>query len=406
VNVAGQRAGVVDGQMGLVLPGQGYALDLQASLSLPIPGLRGTALMGDVDLAINRTGRALNQSITVGGQEVKVRFARGNVTDFAIRNIDASIEGLLADTLSTLAKEMNRANAYLLADEDLPLIGRSLEDLLQISDELSLGQHVLDYLAQDAAAFGPKAVPTLRGLEAYLRANWQVGSGGADAASGLRFNLDQSGLDIGFTGEVSTAVKGMDLNLEGALGQVGVSVNGVMKVDASFEAALDFDFALDWSSGFAAKLEVRELSFDGSLSAKDVILNANLGPLGLSIGRPDDPTVGGVAGQKWQRGSLDAKLSGELSFVKNQLQVSAPADKNYFNVVLPIYATVAGIDLAADPATAPSVSISAKPFEGQFNVQAKNLDQLANFRKISVADLITALPNMLGYLQTIDVDQL
>jgi hypothetical protein len=211
---------------------------------------------------------------------------------------------------------------------------------------------------------------------------------------------------LGFTGEVSTAVKGMDLQLEGALGQVGVSVNGVMEVDASFKAALDFDIALDWSNGFAAKLDLRELSFDGSLSAQDVILNANLGPLGLSIGRPDDPTVGGVAGTKWQRGSLDAKLSGDISFVKGALKIDAPSEKNYFPVVLPIYATIAGIDLAADPATAPSVTISAKPLEGQFNVQAKNLEQLANFSKISVADLITALPNMLSYLQTIDVDQL
>ncbi|MFM7342188.1 MAG: hypothetical protein ACKO3Q_05830, partial [Betaproteobacteria bacterium] len=92
--------------------------------------------------------------------------------------------------------------------------------------------------------------------------------------------------------------------------------------------------------------------------------------------------------------------------MKNQLQVSAPADKNYFNVELPIYAAIAGIDLVADPKTAPSVSISAKPFEGKLDVDAKNLEQLANFSKISVADLITALPNMLSYLQTIDVDQL
>jgi hypothetical protein len=187
INVAGQSAGVVDGQMGLVLPGSGYALDLQASLRLPIPGLNGTALVGDVDLALNRTGQALNQTITVGGQDVSVRFARAaDVTDFAVSNIDVSIEGRLGDLLKGVAQELSRANAYLLADEDLPLIGRSLEDLLQISDELSIGQHVIDYIDQNPAAFGSAGVPTLRGLEAYLRANWKPSSATSDPAGPLR----------------------------------------------------------------------------------------------------------------------------------------------------------------------------------------------------------------------------
>jgi predicted HTH transcriptional regulator len=75
--------------------------------------------MGDVDLAINRTGQALNQSITVGGQDVQVRFARAaDVTDFAISNLDVSLEGRLGDMLKGVAQEMNRATAYLLADEN------------------------------------------------------------------------------------------------------------------------------------------------------------------------------------------------------------------------------------------------------------------------------------------------
>jgi hypothetical protein len=128
--------------------------------------------------------------------------------------------------------------------------------------------------------------------------------------------------------------------------------------------------------------------------------------LGLSIGRVDDPSVDGVPGQTWQRGSLSAPMAGYLEFVKGQLKVNAPADQNRFDVTLPIYASLAGIDLAADPNTAPSITIAVSPFAGQFDVKAKNLDQLAQFNKISVADLIAALPNMLSYLQTIDVDKL
>mgnify|MGYP000019244402 CR=1 FL=1 len=66
-----------------------------------------------------------------------------------------------------------------------------------------------------------------------------------------------------------------------------------------------------------------------------------------------------------------------------------------------IEASLAGIDLSADPKLAPLVSISASPLQGKFDVQASHLDQLVKFSKISVADLITACQQVANKLEAL-----
>jgi hypothetical protein len=62
VAVGGQRAGIVDGSMLLVLPGQGFALSMAGTAVLPVPGLAGVSIFGDISVALNRTGSTVNQS--------------------------------------------------------------------------------------------------------------------------------------------------------------------------------------------------------------------------------------------------------------------------------------------------------------------------------------------------------
>ena len=54
-----------------------------------------------------------------------------------------------------------------------------------------------------------------------------------------------------------------------------------------------------------------------------MILNANLGPLGLSIGRPDDPAVGGVAGQCYK---IKARVVGQIERKSISGGIQTPAD--------------------------------------------------------------------------------
>ncbi|MFM7570252.1 MAG: hypothetical protein ACKO8O_16340, partial [Betaproteobacteria bacterium] len=163
LDIMDQQIRVIDGDIALVSSDKGFALDLDASLSLPVPGVTGLLLFGDVSVALNRTGQALNETITVGNKTVSFNFPTGDDSPlFSIGALDASIDGVLGDGIRDLAKSMNRASEELRAAEPLPLIGRSLDDLMHLSDGLSMGQLTMDYLGQPKEAFGVKGVPTLR----------------------------------------------------------------------------------------------------------------------------------------------------------------------------------------------------------------------------------------------------
>ena len=418
-----------------------------------------------------------------------------------------------------------------------------------------MGQLIMDYLDQPKEAFGVKAVPTLRGLEQYLKEHWKMGG---NTPSGLRFELSQEGLVFGFTGDIQVTVPELELDLQGALDEVGLALSGQMLVKADFGASLDFDFEVDWRNGLDLNFDLRSLKVHGSLSAQDVILNANLGPIGLSLGRPDDPilslgsatlkafggarasyslnppagglasavefvkdpnasadagvtfygsaatelitseyetatvriwapeagrivalklgnstdesvavvasattsapgwqtlsfdfsrpmsgtklnhaktynqaslifepgvlgsgqtywfddarflsTVNGAPAQAWKRASLSAELDAALTFSDGQFKLEVPVERNHFDLVLPVYASLAGIDLTADAAKSPLVTISASPFAGTFSVEASNLDVLSNLgARFNIVDLVGALPKVLTYLESIDVSEL
>ncbi|MBU3651560.1 MAG: hypothetical protein FGM44_00615, partial [Limnohabitans sp.] len=92
VNVQGQQAGMTNGSLLMVLPGQGYALTMSATAAIAVPGLAGTSVFGDVTVDLNRTGRAIQESLVVGGRTLSANFATGqDVTRFKLTNLDVSL---------------------------------------------------------------------------------------------------------------------------------------------------------------------------------------------------------------------------------------------------------------------------------------------------------------------------
>jgi hypothetical protein len=214
--------------------------------------------------------------------------------------------------------------------------------------------------------------------------------------TGMRFSLDQSGLKLGMTGALDVQLQGLKLDFATAFAGLGVALDGSLTADASLHAAIDFDLALDWRDGLKANLDVHNLSFGGSFSSNDVVLGASLGPLALSIGKAD------VGGQQYQRGVLAASVDGKLSFVDGELTTIFDPAKNQLNLQLPVYASLAGLDLLGGSTTVPKISIVGGMQSGGVTVTTEHFDQFANFTKIKVEDLILALPNLLQYLETID----
>ena len=101
---------------------------------------------------------------------------------------------------------------------------------------------MLAYLNQPASAHGVKGVPTLRGLQVYLEAAL---AGAGQNADGLRFVLDEDGLRFGLTAALSARVEDLALDVGAQFGNIGLEIEGDLRVDASFDAAIDFDLALD-----------------------------------------------------------------------------------------------------------------------------------------------------------------
>jgi hypothetical protein len=410
VNVAGQRFGIVDGTLGLVLPGEGFALDLTATAALPVPGLNNVTLYGDVSLALNRTGRVIDEAIAVGSGSVNVRFDEAtDATRFSLSNLDASLDGVLGETLVDLSSGLVTIREQLEAGEKLPVVDKTLDDMLNLSPVISLGDYIQNYVNgyRDTAwqsplglakpTYGGLGIPTIAGLKSYLDQNWAPKAG---VSAGLDFALDQNGLAFGFQGKVRLGTDLLPIELDAGFEAIGLKFDARLDVQAQFEADLDLDFALNWSDGFKATFDLNKLGFQGSLSAQDVVLAATLGPVDVSIGKSGKDS----SGNDFLRGSLQADIGGSISFVDGEFKL-APGT-NQISVDLPVYASVAGIDLSEGATTVPRVRVSGDPFAGTLQVTTEGMEALTNFSKIRIEDVLFALPDMLNYLETVDLDQL
>ncbi|NBS65034.1 MAG: hypothetical protein EBT33_11900, partial [Betaproteobacteria bacterium] len=410
VNVADMSFGIVDGTMALVMPGEGFALDLKATAGLPVPGLNNVTLYGDVSLALNRTGRAIDESISVGSGSVKVKFDdASDATRFSLSNLDASLDGVLGETLVDLSSGLVSIRKELEAGEKLPVVDKTLDDVLNLSPVVSLGDYIQHYVNsyRDSAwqsplglakpTYGALRIPTIAGLKSYLDQTWAPKAG---VSAGLDFALNQDGLAFGFQGKVKLGTDLLPIELDAGFDAIGLKFDARLDVQAKFEADIDLDFALDWSNGFKATFDLNRLGFQGSLTAKDVVLAATLGPVDVSIGRAGKD----LGGKDYLRGSLQADIGGAISFTGGEFKL-IPGTNN-LSVDLPVYASVAGIDLSEGATTIPRVKVGGDPFAGTLTVTTEGMEALTNFSKIRIEDVLFALPDMLDYLKTVDLDKL
>ena len=129
---------------------------------LPVPGLNNVTLYGDVSLALNRTGRAIDESMTVGSGSVKVKFDdASDATRFSLSNLDASLDGVLGETLVDLSSGLVSIRKELEAGEKLPVVDKTLDDVLNLSPVVSLGDYIQHYVNsyRDTAWQSPLGLP-------------------------------------------------------------------------------------------------------------------------------------------------------------------------------------------------------------------------------------------------------
>ncbi|MGI9211233.1 MAG: beta strand repeat-containing protein [Methylococcaceae bacterium] len=404
INVAGQEAAVRDGTLGLIFGNVGFALSVDATATVSVPGLPGVNLFGDISLDINKTGWMVNQSIVVDGQTIPIKFDNsGSEPHLNLGSVDVTLGGVLSESLTDAALKLSHARADLQQNTDLPLIDQSLDELFQLSSVMNIGDFMLHYMGQPtdltylpAVVYGSTGKPTLKGMIGYLNTYWGPQSG---LGANLRLNLDGEGFKFGLTGALDVNVSNLKLDLSDLLGGIPLKMDTALSVDAHLKAALDFDFSLDWTEGLNTRFDVRKLSFDGAISANNVVVQAGFGPMSVSVGRKDVP------GQKYQRGSLSASLAGGLTYVDGVFNVEVDASKNRVDVYLPLYASVAGVDLVGQNGLVPSISVKGNPF-GALDVQTQYLDQFTQFNQIKAEDIIMALPNILNYLESVNADSL
>ncbi|MBF0339921.1 MAG: hypothetical protein HQL95_03035, partial [Magnetococcales bacterium] len=405
VNLSSEmKASVVDGTVVLVLNDGGFALEMEATAKLPLPGAFGISAFGSFGLELNRTGADLNQSVVVGGETITLNYAN-DYTRFTVGELDATIGEGMAMDLAEVALGLSDAAATLREGADLPVIGQSLDELLDLSSILGVGDYMLHYLQPllshsyeskigdlEPVNYGTVGEPTFRNMLAYLNDAWlkhNLASG-----EGLQISkLGGNGFALSFDGDFKRHV-GFGLDLANQMDGLGIELLGQAQVTGNLEVALDFDFDLDWTNG--AQFNVNDMHFAGDLAASDIVLAAGLGPINLSIGR------NGVSntGQAWKKGSAAISMSGGLSLVDGQFNLIAPGSS--LSLDLPVYAAVAGMDLTTDANALPTVKVAGNFLAGNLLVTTEHFDQFNKLSKLTLTDVLAALPEMLKYLETMD----
>ncbi|MBF0463141.1 MAG: hypothetical protein HQL87_17375, partial [Magnetococcales bacterium] len=217
------KAAVVDGTVMLVLNEGGFALSMSGTAKLPLSGVFGISAFASFGLDLNRTGAALNQSIVVAGETIVMDFAK-DYTHFTVGELDATIGDSLALDLADVAMNLSDSAAQLRAGDPLPVIGQSLDQLLDLSSILGVGDYMLHYLQpllpqsyapkiSDLAPvdYGKVGEPSFRNMLVYLNDVWLKQN--LSSGDGLQISkLGGEGFALSFDGEFKRQVNfGLDL---------------------------------------------------------------------------------------------------------------------------------------------------------------------------------------------------
>ncbi len=422
------------GTIGLVIAADNLgspAYALSGSGTVNVTGAGDLHFVGEVGVQVNTLGRAINTAVN----GVDVIFATGErINALDVGNLDVSLTGFLADTLDSAASTViDLANDFKpgnLSDSNpmgmnIPGIDKNLAEILSVGDILALGDYVHHYLApyfyveqnlsnyvpdpEDDLPVGqftwqpiysdglfPSVVditwtngPTLTGLVDFLRTQWIPTLPGLNGDN-LKVVLSETGINVLLQGSV-TQNSTIDFSLGDEAAEFGLSLDGDIQLDLSMVADLDLGFSFNWATG-VSNFEVNKLGFKINGLIDDLATTATFGPVALGIGSVADP------------GRIEVDLRGSASLVNGQFQVNPAQDS--VTADLPIFAALAGVDLA-DAAGTARVLLEGSPLSGgALHMDTVNFDRLMDFSNLSVVEVILMFPDMITFLQDVRDNQL
>ncbi|NGZ27977.1 MAG: hypothetical protein G8345_13940, partial [Magnetococcales bacterium] len=393
LTITNRDVGIYDGTLGLVINNAGgFALQAEGQAMFEL--VDGVNLIAGVEIGINQTGGAVDETIGSGEDSVHVYFANGDATPqiSLTEGVDLSLGGRLGQTLYDLAGELSTLQTTVEEGDlstPLPILGLSLDQLSGMSQILSAGEIIQTYLQPGLDEETPIAqLPTLNGLITYLDEHWLVDVDGGDS-DGLTFVRTANSVTLAYQ-QNSQFTKDIEVDFGSQFDTLGLELTGNLDGQLAMSSQIDFDLGLDWST-WQTQFNLNTLGFEAELTLEDIVVGATLGPIGLSIGKTGEET-----------GSLDALVGGAISLVGGEFNFTP--SNNQIDIDLPVYATVAGVNLAGDGGQ-PRVTINGNPFADGLDIQTENFDNLLSFNSFSVTDLLLALPNILDYLESVDTSE-
>jgi hypothetical protein len=409
------RYGIVAG----VLTSSGFAL--QGSAEAEATGF-DFILSGVVKVEVNQTGTAWNQLVPLPISETEklVSFVDGQKftrfelpTDF---DIVLSANSVLTELLYDLAREVDSIYESLQTKQDsngTPLAGSplvsylpgttlSIDDLLPVKKLTLGGKNIayyldyMDYLSDPTGKQAPanpeslptpdldfnqdginETAPTLRGLIAYLNKYW-VKTFSNNATDELKLSLTPRGIAFRIALSTDENVQ-TELNIDTALEGFPLSFDAGAKFSLNAKTAIDIGFDLNWVNP-AFRFDVNNLALFLKGNTNNLVAVGAFGPLAVNIGSQDG-----------QKGVVSVDLGGAISVVDGRFTFT-PAS-NSFDVLLPVYVTLAGVNLTSG--TLPTVHVAGTIFgpNAGFTLEANHFENLLDFSNLTVIEIIQMFPD-------------
>ncbi|WP_416671882.1 hypothetical protein [Egbenema bharatensis] len=416
---------LTNGTIGFILLADGqYALTGSSTASMKlgdsvlVGGDLGISVVNVDEGKINAANPfSINEAIVVGNQTISLQFTEitKDLFEFTTDNlfIDLILTEDIKNALRSAAGMLDGVKQKLVpgvkdgevigGDETLltfpiPIANITLDEMLGISSYLSLGASINKYL--DAPTLSQQ---TLMGLMGHLKEDWLST---LPIYEGLNFayNKDLKTLTLKYNSN-TTYTTNLDIALGTATQNFGLELSGDATLELSVETGINFELAFGWGNGFTSDFTLNKLDFNASASAKDLVLDAYFGPLEASIGSYDADR---------EKGKITLALGGSLTYTDHD---NNPAtDKKFdFNIVnggtitaeLPFYATLAGVDFAAN--ATPKIFLNGSVFKtdpntqklvpGDFTFSHENFDKLLNFRNFSIVDFLLTFKNIVKWAE-------
>ena len=367
-------------------------------------GLRGYSMQGQATAivatpVVSMTGQVRLVGDTLGENPVSPRVDLGELDALLTDRLGGAVASV-ADSVSDLKRAISpdfdaggtNTNTHPMAVE-LPIIGRSLSQLSGMDRLLGLGDYVSRYLGEATGSatglpvpnWGATGQPTLRGLLGYLQTQWLPTLG--VSADALQVVMGRTGLEIAFADTLHlSSTTAIQFGAEAEA--LGLKLDGDLNVNVSADLDVALRLQIDWQAG-TSRFVLERLNIAVQASVQDIDITGSLGPLAVSLGDASRQT-----------GSLSLQLAGSVQQTATGLSFIKTVDA--LSVNLPVYAQLGSLDLAAG--AIPTIVITGQPFDGKVSLSTVHFDQIGDFSRMSVVDLIQMFPDFIQALETVRDD--